>query len=97
MTFALSEKKSKHVSPQCQIFKQPKTSSLKSQKANWPVAIDCPGHFTSSNPVSISSTGANISSTEKRVLQWSCDAGEFSLGGTCLVYGKLETLQREGA
>ena len=77
-------------------FQATKSLSLKSQKANWPVAIDCPGHFTSLNPVSISSAGANISSTVKRVLQWSCDAGEFTLGGTCLVYGKLETLQREG-
>ena len=35
----------------------------------------------------------NISSTEKRVLQWSCDTGEFSQGGTPLVNGKLESLQ----
>ena len=49
----------------------------------------------SSNAVSISSTGANIHSTEKRVLPWSCDTGELSQGGTPLVDGKLETLQGE--
>ena len=37
-------------------IKQPKTSVLISQ-VNWPDVINCPGHFTSSNPVSISSTG----------------------------------------
>ena len=47
------------------------------------------------NAVSISSTGANISSTEKRVLPWSCDIGELSQGATPLVDGKLETLQGE--
>ena len=31
--------------------------SLKSHKVNWPDVINCPGHFSSSNPVSISSTG----------------------------------------
>ena len=76
-------------------FQATKNFSLKSHKVNWPIAINCPGHFTSSNPVSISSTGANISSTEKRVLQWSCDTGEFNQGGTPLVDGKLETLQWE--
>ena len=55
-----------------------KNFSLKSHQINWPVFINCPGHFTSFNPVSISSTGANISFTEKRVLQWSYDSGEFS-------------------
>ena len=76
-------------------FQTTKNFSLKSHKINWPVIINCPGHFTSLNPVSISSTGANISSIEKRVLQWSCDTGEFSTGGTPLVHGKLETLQWE--
>ena len=47
------------------------------------------------NPVSISSTRATISSTEKRVLQWSFDTGEFSQGVTPSVIGKLETLQWE--
>ena len=59
-------------------FQATKNFSLKSHKINWSVIINCSGHCTSSNPVSISSTGANISSTEKRILQWSCDTGEFS-------------------
>ena len=48
-------------------------NSLKSHKVNWPFVINCPGHFTSSNPVLISSTEANISSTEKKgptVVMW---------------------------
>ena len=72
MTFTLSAKKLKHVSQATKNF------SLKSHKINWPVIINCPGHFTSLKPVSISSTGSNISSTKERVLQWSCDTGEFS-------------------
>ena len=86
MTFAPSEEKLKHVSQKCwEIFKQP--------KVNWPVIINCPGHFTSSNLVSRSSAGTNISSTERRVLQWTCDTEKFSQGRTPLVDGKLETLQ----
>ena len=46
-------------------FQATKNFSLKSHKANWPVVINCPGHFTSSNPVSICSAGANIGSTKK--------------------------------
>ena len=76
-------------------FQATKNFSLKSHKINWHVIINCPGNFTSSNPGSISPTGANFSSTEKRVLQWSCDNGEFSKGGTPLVDRKLETLQWE--
>ena len=76
-------------------FQATKNFSLKSHKINWPVTINCPGHFTGSNPVSISSIGANISYTEKRVLKWSCDTGEFSKEGTPLVDEKLETLQWE--
>ena len=70
-----------------------KNFSLKSHKVNWPVVINCPDHFTSTIPVSISSTGVNIIFTEKGVLQWSRDTGEFSQGGTPLKNGKLETLQ----
>ena len=70
-----------------------KNFSLKSHKVNWPVVINCPDHFTSTIPVSISSTGVNIIFTEKGVLQWSRDTGEFSHGGTPLKNGKLETLQ----
>ena len=58
-------------------FQATKNFSLKSHKVNWHV-INCPGHFNSSNPVSISLKGANISSKEKRVLQRSCDIGGFS-------------------
>ena len=76
-------------------FQATKNFSLKSDKVSWPVVINCPDHFTSSNTVSISSTGANISSTEKKVLQWSRDIGEFSQRGTLLVDGKLKTLQWE--
>ena len=47
-------------------FQATKNFSLKSHKINWAVIINCPGRFTRSNPVSISSTGANISSSEKR-------------------------------
>ena len=72
-----------------------KIFSLKSFKINWPVIINCPGHFTSSNSFSISSTGANICSTEKGVLQWSCDTEEFSQRGSLFVDEKLETLQWE--
>ena len=46
-------------------FQATKNFSLKSHKVNWPIVINCLGHFTSSNPVSASSTGANVSSTEK--------------------------------
>ena len=46
--------------------------------------------FTCSNPVSISLSEANISSTEKRVLQWAGDTIEFSQGGTPLVDGRLK-------
>ena len=76
-------------------FQASKNFSLKTHKVNWPVVINCPGHFTSSNLVTIFLTGANIRSTEKWVLQRSCETGEFSQGGTPLVDGKLETLQWE--
>ena len=57
-------------------FQATKNFSLKSRRFKWPLVITCPSHFTSLNPVSISSTRANISSTEKRVLQWSCHTGK---------------------
>ena len=61
VTLAPSEKKIKHVSQKCQgILTQPKTSK--------PAVISCPSHFTSTNAVGISSTGTNVSSTEKGVL-----------------------------
>ena len=66
--------------------------SFKSHKVNWPVVINCPVHFTSTCLISISLTGANISFTEKGVLQWSCNTGEFIQGGTFLVDEKFETL-----
>ena len=66
VTLAPSEKKIKHVSQKCQeILTQPKTSILNLTK---PAVISCPSHFTSTNPVGISSTGTNVSSTEKGVL-----------------------------
>ena len=72
---------------------QPENFTLESHRGNWPFVINCPDHFTSTNPVSISSRGANISSAEG-VLRWSCGAGKFNQGGTFLVDGKLtETLQ----
>ena len=40
--------------------------------------MTCASHFTSTNPVSISSTKTNISSSEKGVLQWLCDAEELA-------------------
>ena len=49
-------------------FQAIRNFSLKSHKIIWAVVINCPDHFTSLNLVSISSTGTNISSTEKRVL-----------------------------
>ena len=62
------------MSQQCQeVFTQRKTFSLKSHKINWSAVIN----FTCTNTVSISSTVKNISSTEKRVLQWSCDRKEL--------------------
>lgn len=62
------------MSQQCQeVFTQRKTFSLKSHKINWSAVIN----FTCTNTVSISSTVKNISSTEKRVLQWSCDREEL--------------------
>ena len=67
-------------------FHTAKNFSLKSDEDNWPVVINCPDHFTSTIPVSISSTGANIRS---------CDTGKFSHGGTPLVDEDLETLQWE--
>ena len=73
-------------------FLHNKNFSFKSHKVNWLVAIKCPGHFTSMDPILIPSTEANISSTEKGVLQWSCNTGEFSQGGAPLVDGKRETL-----
>ena len=48
-------------------FSRNQNFSLKSHKVNWPVVINCPGHFTSTNSVLISSTGANISPT---VIMW---------------------------
>ena len=81
MTLALSEKKLKHMSQQCQeFFMQPK-----SYKVNWPVAINCFEIFNRSKYLPY----------RKRVLQWLCDTGDFNPGGTPLVDGKLETLQRE--
>ena len=47
-------------------FQATKNIILKSHRINWPVILNCPGHFASSNPNLISSTGANISSTEKK-------------------------------
>ena len=76
-------------------FSSNQNFSLKSCKVNWPIVINCRSQFTSSNPVLISSRGANISSTEKRVLQWSYDTGKFSQRGTPLVNGKLKTLKWE--
>ena len=67
-------------------FHTAKNFSLKSDEDNWPVVVNCPDHFTSTIPVSISSTGANIRS---------CDTGTFSHGGTSLVDEDLETLQWE--
>ena len=90
---ALSEKKLKHVSQQCQqIFTRPKTSVLSLTKL---MDLFSSTVQARTNPVSISSTRATISSTEKRVLQWSFDTGEFSQGVTPSVIGKLETLQWE--
>ena len=71
-------------------FNGTKNFSLLSHKVNWLVVINCPGHFASTNPVVVSSAGANISSTEKKVLQWSCNTGEFSQE-----LRKLETFQWE--
>ena len=48
-------------------FLHNKNFSFKSHKVNWLVAIKCPGHFTSMDPILIPSTEANISSTEKGV------------------------------
>ena len=93
--FSFREKIKTCVSTMSGDFQATKNFSLKSRKINRPVVINCPGPFISSNPVSTSSRGANISFTEKRVLQWSCDTGEFSQRGTPLVDGKLETLQWE--
>ena len=50
-------------------FHAAKNFSVKSHKINWSAVIICPGSFTSRNPVSISSTGTNINSTEKEVLE----------------------------
>ena len=93
MILALSEKQLKHESQLCQeISTQPKTSVLKNaHKVNWLTVINSPGHFTSTDLVLISSTGTNISSTEKRTLN--CSNGKFSQGGTPLVDEKLEPLQ----
>ena len=55
-------------------------------KVYWSAVIN----FTRTNTVSTSSTGTNISSIGKGVLQWSCGTGEFSQGGTPFVDGKLE-------
>ena len=71
-------------------FEATKNFSLKSHKVNWPIVINCQDHFTSSNPVSISPIEANISSTEKRMLQWSYDTGKFSQGGTPLLDENLK-------
>ena len=57
-----------YVSTMSEGFQATKNFSLKSPKVNWPVVIDCPGHFTSWNPVSISSAGENISSTERKIM-----------------------------
>ena len=62
MTLALSEKKLKRVSTMSGDFHAAKNFSLKSDRVSWPVVINCPDHFTSTNAVS---TGANISSTQK--------------------------------
>ena len=62
MTLALSEKKSKRVSTMSGDFHA--NFTLESHRGNWPVVINCPDYFTSTNPVSISSRGANISSAE---------------------------------
>ena len=85
-------KKLKYVSQQYQaIFTQPK--AFKFHSVNWSFAINRPCHFTCTYPLSVSSTGANISSTEKGVLQWSCDTRKCSLRGTPLMDEKFETLQ----
>ena len=59
------EKIKECVSTMSEDFQATKNFSLKSHKANWPVVINCPGHFTNLNPVSICSAGANIGSTKK--------------------------------
>ena len=59
-------------------FHATKNFSLKSHKNNCPDVIDCPGHFACTNSVSIGSTGANISSTEKGVLQWYVTLGNLA-------------------
>ena len=69
MTLALP-KNIKNVYQQCQeIFMPPKTSVLSLLKLIGLLSSANPDHFTSTNPISISSTGVNISSTEKGVLQ----------------------------
>ena len=62
MTLALSEKKLKLVSTMSGDFHAAKNFSLKSHRVSYPVVINCPDNFTSTNAVS---TGANISSTQK--------------------------------
>ena len=46
-------------------FQATKDFYFKSHKVSWPAFINCPGHFISLNPVSISSTGATIALQKK--------------------------------
>ena len=66
---SFSEKIKACVSTMSGDFHATKDLNLKSHKINQHAVMNCPSYFTSTNPVSISSTETNISSSEKRVLQ----------------------------
>ena len=96
MTFSLSEKKLKHVSQQCQeIFKQPKTSVLNLAKLIGLLSSTVQAILSARIQFRHLPEEQILALQKKRVLQWSCDTGEFSQRGTPLVDGKLETLQWE--
>ena len=65
MTLALSEKKLKRVSTMSGDFHAAKNFSLKSHRVNWPVVINCPDHFTSTNAVSTGALEHSCSSREQ--------------------------------
>ena len=93
MTFSLSEEKLKHVSQQFQeIFKQPTNSVLNLTKLIGLSSSTVQAILPARIQFRYFQHEQILALQKKRVLQWSCDTGEFSQGGTSLLDGKLETL-----
>ena len=79
MTFGLSEEKLKHLPQQCQeIFKQPKTLVLNLIKLIGLLSSTVQAIFPARIQFQNHQQEQILALQKQTVLQWSCDAGEFS-------------------